>query len=113
MTLSMRRRSCMTEHDPNEIQLVASLTAKPGQETALRTALQSIIPEVLRERGCVEYAMHVDRKTPSRVVMFERWADQEALDSHGPVFHFNRSRRSSIRCSQSRWKSSSCNESAD
>jgi quinol monooxygenase YgiN len=73
----------MTEHDPNEIQLVATLTAKPGQETALRTALQSIIPEVLRERGCVEYAMHVDRKTASRVVMFERWADQEALDSHG------------------------------
>ncbi len=73
----------MTKHDSNEIQLVATLIAKPGQEAALTTALQSIIPEVLRERGCREYAMHMDRNNPARIVMFERWADQQALDGHG------------------------------
>ncbi len=73
----------MTRHDPNEVQLVATLTAKPGQEAALKAALQSIIPAVLREPGCREYAMHVARQNPSRIVMFERWADQDALDSHG------------------------------
>ena len=72
----------MTTHDLNEIRLVATLTARPGQESALTIALQSIVPEVLRERGCLEYAMHVDRNNPSRIVMLERWADQDALDGH-------------------------------
>jgi quinol monooxygenase YgiN len=34
------------------------------------------------EPGCLEYAFSADPLDPRRVVLFERWTDQEALDAH-------------------------------
>jgi quinol monooxygenase YgiN len=34
------------------------------------------------EPGCLEYTMSADPLEPSRVVLFERWADQASLDTH-------------------------------
>jgi quinol monooxygenase YgiN len=34
------------------------------------------------EPGCLEYVMAADAADPSRVILFERWADQAALDAH-------------------------------
>lgn len=34
------------------------------------------------ERGCLEYVFAADPLEPSRVVLFERWQSQEALDAH-------------------------------
>jgi quinol monooxygenase YgiN len=34
------------------------------------------------EPGCLEYTFAADPLDPGRVVLFERWTDQDALDSH-------------------------------
>jgi quinol monooxygenase YgiN len=34
------------------------------------------------EPGCLEYTLSADPIDPSRIVLFERWASQEALDTH-------------------------------
>ncbi|MCU1494053.1 MAG: antibiotic biosynthesis monooxygenase [Acidimicrobiaceae bacterium] len=34
------------------------------------------------ELGCLEYTFSADPLDPGRVVLFERWASQEALDAH-------------------------------
>ena len=34
------------------------------------------------ESGCLEYTLSADPIDPSRVVLFERWSSQEALDAH-------------------------------
>jgi quinol monooxygenase YgiN len=34
------------------------------------------------EGGCLEYVMSADPIDETRVVLFERWADQSALDAH-------------------------------
>jgi quinol monooxygenase YgiN len=34
------------------------------------------------ESGCLEYVFSADPIDPSRVVLFERWTSQEALDAH-------------------------------
>jgi quinol monooxygenase YgiN len=34
------------------------------------------------EGGCLEYAMTVDPLDASRVLLFERWADQASFDAH-------------------------------
>jgi quinol monooxygenase YgiN len=34
------------------------------------------------EPGCLEYTLSADPIDPSRVVLFERWSSQEALDAH-------------------------------
>ncbi len=68
--------------DNNQIQLVAYLEAKPGQEQALVDAILAIVPAVLKEPGCIEYLPHVSRENPAVVVMYEVWSDQVALDTH-------------------------------
>ena len=34
------------------------------------------------ESGCLEYAMSADPVDASRVLLFERWADQASFDAH-------------------------------
>jgi quinol monooxygenase YgiN len=34
------------------------------------------------EEGCLEYTFSADPLDPGRVLLFERWASQEALDVH-------------------------------
>src|SRR5262245_5307170 len=34
------------------------------------------------EPGCLEYTLSADPIDPGRIVLFERWASQEALDAH-------------------------------
>ena len=34
------------------------------------------------EPGCIEYTFAADPLDPGRVVLFERWTDQDALDAH-------------------------------
>ena len=34
------------------------------------------------EDGCLEYVMAADPVDPTRVILFERWADQAAFDAH-------------------------------
>ena len=34
------------------------------------------------EAGCLEYTFGADPIDPSRIVLFERWESQEALDAH-------------------------------
>ncbi len=37
------------------------------------------------EGGCLEYVMSADPVDPTRVILFERWADQAAFDAHMAV----------------------------
>ncbi|MDG3439095.1 putative quinol monooxygenase [Nitrospirillum amazonense] len=73
---------------PDQIQLVAYLTAKPGQEQALTDAITAIVPHVLSEPGCITYAAHISRDDPRTVVMYEVWANQTALDIHAKASAF-------------------------
>jgi quinol monooxygenase YgiN len=75
------------------IHLVAVLTAKMGHRAALLAALNSVVPAVREEPGCIEYQAAIDLDhSPAKfgadaVVVIEKWADQAALDAHneGPA----------------------------
>ena len=41
------------------------------------------------EDGCLEYTLAADPVEPGRVVLFERWASQEALDAHAAGMRAN------------------------
>jgi quinol monooxygenase YgiN len=69
--------------DPDQIQLIAHLVAKPGKEQALIDAVLAIVPDVRKETGCITYEPHVSRENQGTVVMYEVWETQAALDDHG------------------------------
>lgn len=67
----------------NEIHLIAHLVPRPGQEQALAQGMAEIVPQVVKEPGCIAYVMHESRDAPGTIVMIETWADEAALEKHG------------------------------
>lgn len=68
--------------------IVATLAAKPGQEAAIRAALEGMIAPSRAEPGCVRYELHVDQANPARFTMLEEWRGEEAFGIHEASAHF-------------------------
>ena len=73
------------------IRVVAVITASPGRRAELLAAFRANIANVLAEKGCIEYAGHVDAATvgpfqadygPDSLVVLESWESPEALKAH-------------------------------
>jgi quinol monooxygenase YgiN len=72
----------MTLHNGETVDLIATLTARPGAGPALFEAMESVLEAVRREDGCIRYDLYADRDNPLVAVMLETWRDQAALDAH-------------------------------
>ncbi|TPG72117.1 putative quinol monooxygenase [Hymenobacter nivis] len=67
---------------PEDLYIVATLSAKPGQEDALRDLLVTATKTFRQEDGCLSYALHEDLKRPGRFITYEAWRDEAALAAH-------------------------------
>jgi quinol monooxygenase YgiN len=54
----------------------------PSDQQAFVASKVEAITATRSESGCLEYVMSADPVDASRVVLFERWADQAAFDGH-------------------------------
>ena len=70
------------------ISIIAVLKAKPGQQDALRQALQALLLPTRQEPGNLDYALFQLRDAPDTFYMRESWRNQEALDAHVALPHF-------------------------
>ena len=70
-----------------KVVVVAVIQFKPGSEDEGRAAFEASIPPTHAEDGCLGYALHQDRKDPTRFVFVEQWASTEALDAHSHTPH--------------------------
>jgi len=59
----------------------------PADQAAFVAGREEAMRLTRTEPGCLEYVMAADPVDPGRVVLYERWADQAALDAHmvGPA----------------------------
>jgi quinol monooxygenase YgiN len=78
------------------IRVVAVVTAKPGRRDECLAAFRANVPNVLAEKGCIEYAAHVDadgigpiqtKYGPDAFVVLESWESPEALRDHSAAPH--------------------------
>jgi quinol monooxygenase YgiN len=54
----------------------------PEQRNAFLAERQEIMRTSRNEDGCLEYTFAADPLEPDRVILFERWESQAALDAH-------------------------------
>jgi quinol monooxygenase YgiN len=64
------------------LNVIAILKAKPGREQELAAFLQAAMPGFQREPGCIAYALMADHANPARIISYETWTDEAALDVH-------------------------------
>ncbi len=72
------------------IYVIASIQTKEGQAAAFLDIFKSNIPNVLKEKGCMEYLPAMDIPSglgpqeldPDRVTILEKWGSLEDLKAH-------------------------------
>ena len=76
------------------IHVVAIITAKPGQRTAVLEHFQANVPAVRAEAGCIEYGAATDIETmgnatfgPDTFVVIEKWESDDHLKAHAAAPH--------------------------
>src|SRR3954447_4640609 len=62
--------------------IAGSFVVPAADREAFREGRRSGMETSRAEPGCLDYVFAADPLDPERVVLFERWADQAALDAH-------------------------------
>ena len=62
--------------------VAGSFDLAPEDRDAFVASKLDSITSTRTEGGCLEYAMSADPVDPTRVLLFERWADQASFDAH-------------------------------
>lgn len=73
------------------IYVIATIQVKPGQRDTFLGHFRALVPEVLREDGCLEYGPTIDVPTnigsqpdarDDVIVILEKWESVEHLEAH-------------------------------
>ena len=71
---------------PN-LDVVAVITAKPGSEAIVETALSVLAGASKEDRGCLGYELFASDSTAGTFVTIEKWQSQEDIDAHMASSH--------------------------
>ena len=78
------------------IHVIATVELQPGTRDKFLAEFRKVIPDVLKDNGCIEYGPAVDAETDiaiqakvgaDRVVIIEKWESVPALKAHGVAPH--------------------------
>jgi quinol monooxygenase YgiN len=72
------------------VVLVARWVAREGEEERVLAVLEQLAPASRAEPGCLHYEPCRDREDPRRFLIFEIYADDDAVKAHGDSEHFRR-----------------------
>src|SRR5262245_25331141 len=70
------------------IVVSAELQLDPDQADAFLAAAEPLIPEVLKEDGCLSYTLWRHATQPGTFHFFEEWESADALAAHAKSEHF-------------------------
>lgn len=94
----------MKNRSSEEIISLSQMTAKKGKEEQLKQALQALIQPTLNEKGCLAYELWQDLKIKGSFIMYERFQNREALESHLKMSYIeNFVKNEYVTCVESHW----------
>ena len=78
------------------IHVIAVITANPGKRAEILQHLRANVPNVHKEKGCIEYGAAVDAENalsfqtkwgPDTFLVIEKWESMDALKAHAAAPH--------------------------
>jgi quinol monooxygenase YgiN len=78
------------------IHVIAVITAKPGKRAEILQHFRANVPNVHKEKGCIEYGAAVDAENalafqtrwgPETFLVIEKWENMDALKAHAAAPH--------------------------
>ncbi len=70
------------------LTVFAEFRAKPGKEKELGALVRGLIEPTRKERGCLQYDLHVDNDQPGHYLFYENWTSMAELEAHAASLHF-------------------------
>jgi quinol monooxygenase YgiN len=67
------------------VRLIVTITAAPGRGSELAELYKTRCAAVMRESGCEQFEVFQSGVDPDKLVLLERWTDQQALDAHSKL----------------------------
>ena len=64
------------------ILVAGTFEVEPARRDEFLASREAAMRRSRAERGCIDYVFSADPLEPGRVLLFERWEDQGALDEH-------------------------------
>lgn len=64
------------------IRHLVTIQVAPGRVEDFASAFKAVQAMAQREEGCEQYELFRSLDEPNKVVLLERWANQELLDTH-------------------------------
>jgi len=64
------------------LTLVVTFQAKPGKETELHKVLTGLLAPTRKEKGCLNYDLHVAKDDPAKFLFHENWATVADHEAH-------------------------------
>ncbi len=69
------------------IIIAGTISFDPAKRETLEAGFATMQAETLKEPGCLGYELYNSRTDAGTVLVFERWADDEALAAHMTSAH--------------------------
>jgi quinol monooxygenase YgiN len=78
------------------IHVIAIITAKPGKRAEILQHFRANVPNVLNEKGCIEYGAAIDAQNAlafqakwgeDTFLVVEKWDSMDALKAHAAAPH--------------------------
>lgn len=79
--------SIPTDSNRDLLTVIANARAKPGQEQALKDALEALIEPTTKEDGHVTYALHQGVDDAAVFYFYENWESAAHLEAHMGTAH--------------------------
>jgi len=67
--------------------VAGSIITEPGERDVFLAAVQPMVTATLDEPGCHEYSFTPDQRDDNRIMLYELWDDQDALNGHFASAH--------------------------
>jgi quinol monooxygenase YgiN len=74
--------------ETKEVVLIAEAAALLGKRDELRRAFDELVPRALAEAGVSTFRLHEDRDQSGHFMLYERYRDQDAVNTHFETGHF-------------------------
>jgi quinol monooxygenase YgiN len=86
-TQNDNKSSEITKMSDAQISLAVIIEAKEGNEEAVKEACIGLLEPTRKEKGCINYTLHIDPKDESRFMFYENWENIELWEAHLKTAH--------------------------
>ena len=66
----------------NTVTVVATFEARSGHQAEMKSLLLGLVAPTRREKGCLNYDLHILPENPAKFLFYENWESRELLDAH-------------------------------